>query len=190
MARPKSEAKRAAILEAATHIFADRSLGAAPTAEISKAAGIAEGTLFTYFATKDDLINALYRAIKLELAEAMMTGFAASRPVKDRLRHIWDRYLEWGHANPEKCKVLTQLDNSERLTQETRAFGMAPFAPVEAMAKEAIKAGMIRDIPLDFLAAAMGALAKSTLDFMSFYPASTDRYRKLGFEMLWRAIAK
>ena len=72
MARPKSEDKRNAILDAATHLFAERGLTAAPTSEISKLAGVAEGTLFTYFKTKDDLINALCREIKLELADAMI----------------------------------------------------------------------------------------------------------------------
>ena len=65
MARPKSEDKRNAILDAATRVFAERGLAAAPTSEISRRAGVADGTLFTYFKTKDDLINALYREIKL-----------------------------------------------------------------------------------------------------------------------------
>jgi AcrR family transcriptional regulator len=59
VARPKSEDKRNAILDTATLLFAGRGLTAAPTSEISKQAGVAEGTLFTYFKTKDDLINAL-----------------------------------------------------------------------------------------------------------------------------------
>jgi len=60
----------------ATRLFAERGLTAAPTSEISKnKLASAEGTLFTYFKTKDDLINALYREIKLELADAMMSDF-------------------------------------------------------------------------------------------------------------------
>jgi AcrR family transcriptional regulator len=78
MARPKSEDKCNAILSAATHIFAERGRGAA-TAAISSAAGLAEGTLFTYFKTKDELVSALYREIKLELADAMMSGFPRKR---------------------------------------------------------------------------------------------------------------
>src|ERR1700681_4925503 len=73
MARPKSEDKRNAILEDATRLFAERGLTAPRPSEIPKQAGVAEGTLFTYFKTKDDLINALYREIKLELADAMMS---------------------------------------------------------------------------------------------------------------------
>src|ERR1700678_4708956 len=100
MARPKSEDKRNAILSAATEVFADRGLSAA-TSVISSVAGVAEGTLFTYFKTKDELINALYREIKLELADAMMSEFPRKKSVHTRLRHVWDGYVNWGVNNPE-----------------------------------------------------------------------------------------
>jgi AcrR family transcriptional regulator len=58
LARPRSEDNRNAILSAATEIFADRGLGA-PTSAISKEAGVAEGTLFPYYGSKDELVNAL-----------------------------------------------------------------------------------------------------------------------------------
>jgi AcrR family transcriptional regulator len=83
VARPKSEDKRNAILDAATRLFAERGLAAAPTSEISSLAGVAEGTLFTYFGTKDELINSLYRELKLELADAMMSDF----PRKTKCSH-------------------------------------------------------------------------------------------------------
>lgn len=59
MARPRSEDKRQTILRAATQLFAEEGLNA-PTARIAKAAGVAEGTIFTYFANKDVLMNQLY----------------------------------------------------------------------------------------------------------------------------------
>jgi AcrR family transcriptional regulator len=120
VARPKSEDKRNGILEAATRLFAERGLTAAPTSEISKQASVAEGTLFTYFQTKDDLINALYREIKLELADAMMSDFPRKKKVGTRLRHVWDRWVNWGAANPKQRKVLAQLTVSEALTKESR----------------------------------------------------------------------
>ena len=45
MARPRSEDKHQALLEAATEIVASHGL-AAPTAQIARRAGVAEGTLF------------------------------------------------------------------------------------------------------------------------------------------------
>jgi AcrR family transcriptional regulator len=132
VARPKSEDKRNAILAAATRAFAERGLTAAPTSEISKQAGIAEGTLFTYFRTKDDLVNALYREIKLELADAMMSGFPRKKSVRTRLRHVWDGYVNWGVANPEQRKVLAQLQVSGMLSQETIEAGSAPYVEMHA----------------------------------------------------------
>ena len=66
--RPKSEDKRNAILDAATRLFAKRGLTAAPISEISKQAGVAEGTLFTYFKTKDDLVKVLTKSPETPLA--------------------------------------------------------------------------------------------------------------------------
>jgi AcrR family transcriptional regulator len=61
LARPKSDKKRKAILNAAVELFADKGIAHAPTSAISACAGVAEGTLFTYFKTKDELLNELYR---------------------------------------------------------------------------------------------------------------------------------
>src|ERR1700685_1688220 len=146
MARPKSDDKRDAILSAATSVFAEGGL-TAPTSRISKAAGIAEGTLFTYFPTKDDLLNALYRQMKLELAEVLMSGFAKKKDQRAKLPHIRDAFIKWGVANREKRKVLTQLQVSDKLTTATKAVGAAPFAEVLVMGKEAIAEGIIRDFP-------------------------------------------
>ena len=73
MARPKSEDKKQALLEAATAAFAQSGI-AASTSAIARSAGVAEGTLFRYFATKDDLLNALYLHLKSDLCQAMLAG--------------------------------------------------------------------------------------------------------------------
>src|SRR5258706_14615050 len=108
-------------------MFAERGLTAAPTSEISKQAGVAEGTLFTYFKTKDDLINALYREIKLELADAMMSDFPRKKNVRTRLRHVWDRYVNWGIANSNQRKALGRLQLWEALTKRTKDTGGGPL---------------------------------------------------------------
>ncbi len=158
MARPKSEDKRNAILSAATEVFAERGLSAA-TSAISSAAGLAEGTLFTYFKTKDELINALYREIKLELADAMMSDFPRRAGIRDRLQHVWNRYLAWGVKNPSQQKVLQQMTVWGGLTKESKHAGVAPFLEIEKMAAAAVAQHIFLDRPLEFIAAAMSALA-------------------------------
>jgi AcrR family transcriptional regulator len=191
VARPKSEDKRNAILDAATRLFAERGLTAAPTSEISKQAGVAEGTLFTYFRTKDDLINALYRGIKLELADAMMSDLPRKKKVDTRMRHVWDRYVNWGIANPKQRKVLGQLTVSEVLTKESRDAGSAPFVEFQAMIRDAIEQGLFRnDVPVELISRSLAALVETTVDLTASNPSKAKRYRDSGFQMFWAGITK
>ena len=191
MARPKSEDKRNAILEAATRLFAERGLTAAPTSEISRQAGVAEGTLFTYFKTKDDLINALYREIKLELADAMMSDFPRKKNVGTRLRHVWDRYVNWGIANPMQRKVLAQLTVSEVLTKDSRDAGSAPFVEFQYMIRDAIEQRVFRnDVPVELISKSLAALVEATIDLTESNRAKAKQYRDSGFQMFWAGITK
>ena len=191
MARPKSEDKRNAILDGATRLFAERGLAAAPTSEISERAGVAEGTLFTYFKTKDDLINALYREIKLELADAMMSDFPRKKNVRTRLRHVWDRYVDWGIANPRQRKVLAQLTVSEVLTKESKAAGGAPFAEFQTMIRDAIEQRVFRnDVPVELISKSLATLVEATIDLTVSNPSKAKTYRDSGFEMFWSGITK
>jgi AcrR family transcriptional regulator len=187
MARPKSEDKRNAILSAATQIFAERGLGA-PTAAISSVAGIAEGTLFTYFKTKEDLVNALYQEIKLELADTMMSGFPRKRSVRERLRHVWDQYIHWGVTNPLQHKVLNQIKFSSSLSEEAKAAGNEPFAEIQKMAEDAVAQRLVQDLPQQFIAAAMRSLVETTMEFVRQNPKQAELYRSSGFELFWHGI--
>jgi len=191
VARPKSEDKRNAILDAATRLFAERGLAAAPTSEISKRAGVAEGTLFTYFETKDDLINSLYREIKLELADAMMSDFPRKKNVRTRLRHVWDRYVKWGIANPKQRKVLAQLQVSEVLTKESKDAGGAPFVEFQTMIRDAIEGRVFRnDLPAELISKSLVALGDATIDLTVSNPSKAKQYRDSGFQMFWAGVTK
>jgi len=191
VARPKSEDKRSAILDAATRLFAERGLAAAPTSEISKRAGVAEGTLFTYFETKDDLINSLYREIKLELADAMMSDFPRKKNVRTRLRHVWDRYVNWGIANPKQRKVLAQLQVSEVLTKESKDAGGAPFVEFQTMIRDAIEQRIFRsDLPVELISKSLAALVEATIDLTVSNPSKAKNYRDSGFQMFRAGITK
>jgi AcrR family transcriptional regulator len=189
MAKPKSEDRRNAILSAAIEVFAERGLSA-PTATISSVAAVAEGSLFTYFKTKDDLINALYCEIKLDLADAMMSGFPRKQSVRHRLEHVWNHHVNWGVANPKQQKVLMQIQVWSGLTEESKKVGLAPFNEIARMAEDAAAQRICKELPQLFIGAALGALAEMTMEFMVQEPKRADMYRTAGFEMLWAGIAR
>lgn len=189
MARPRSEEKRAALLDAAIQVIAERGLSATPTSAISTAAGVAEGSLFTYFKTKDELVNALYLELKREMAEVLMTSFPHKAEVRQQFRHVWDNYVLWGVDNQQKKRVMDQLTHSAQITAESREAGVQPFLGILQILQQNIDNKLLRNYPVQFIAASMNSLAEMTMDFILQYPKDELRYRKSGFDMFWNGVA-
>ena len=188
MARPLSEDKRTAILEAATEVVAMLGVSA-PTAKIAKGAGVAEGTLFTYFANKDELLNQLYLELKTDLRDAIVAGYPSGGSLIDRSRHVWDRYIGWGSAHPLKRRAVRQLAVSDRITEESKKRVGEAFGEFNDMMRECAAGGAMRHQPPSFVSAIMSAIADTTMDFIGREPARAKRYTKAGFDAFWAAVA-
>jgi AcrR family transcriptional regulator len=189
MARPRSEDKRNAILDAAAEVVAQLGVGA-PTAKIAKDAGVAEGTLFTYFATKDELLNQLYLVLKSDLRDAIMRGYPAGKSLVDRGRHIWNGFVGWGSAFPNKRKAMVQLAVSDRITEKNKKLGSEAFGEINEMLRESLAGGALKDQPPAFAGAIMSAIADTTMDFIAREPGQAKQYTKAGFDAFWKAITK
>jgi AcrR family transcriptional regulator len=187
MARPLSEDKRTAILEAATEAVAMLGVSA-PTAKIANGAGVADGTLFTYFANKDELLNRLYQELKTDLRDAIMAGYPSDKSLIDRSRHFWDRYIAWGSAHPLKQKAMRQLAVSDRITEETKNLVSDAFGEVNDMMREWAAGGALGHQPPSFVSAIMCAIADTTMDFIAREPTHAKRYTKAGFDAFWNAV--
>ena len=186
MARTKSEDRRPAILSAATSLIASEGLGAA-TASIAKAAGVPSGSVFTYFETKNELINQLYQELKLELVAEVLSQLP-KQDSKKQLRHIWTRWTNWGVAFPEKRRVLAQLTVSGEISAASREHAMKAAAPTLGVIDQVRQQGVLKSRSLAFVGAIVEAMAATTMDFMIREPQQAAHYRETGFETLWKAI--
>lgn len=187
MARPKSEEKRNTLLSVATQVFAKNGLTAS-TASITKEAGMAEGTLFIYFKGKDELINVLYEEIKGDLAEAMLSGLPKTGSVKERIRHVWNNYVDWGAANPDQLIVMHKIKVWEGLKPEVRDALMERFADLQSLTESVVKEGSDKEIPHEFLIAMFSAQAETTMQFCKLNPSESKLYKDKGFEMFWNGV--
>jgi AcrR family transcriptional regulator len=186
VARPRSGDKQKAILDAALRICAERGIGAAPTSAISKAAGIAEGSLFTYFKTKDELLNELYVTLRREFSRHL-SDFPHGQDPRTRLRYVWDRFLERGARHPEQLKVLAQLRASGRLFRENEAPNFALTELLRATS-EAVQGTKLAKVPPEYLVLMMRSQAEITVEFIGAHPESEALCREMGFTMLWNGL--
>lgn len=189
MARPRSGDKQAAILNAAAMAIAEEGLGAS-TAKIAKRAGVAEGTLFTYFATKDELLNQVFLEFKREVYRHIAAGFPVTASAKVQTQHFWNCYLDWGLANPQKRRAGAQLAVSDKITPQIREEAEQSSAGCYDVLEARLASGALKDSSPTFVIAILSALAEASMDFMVRHPEQADHFRNAGFDAFWRATGK
>ena len=185
MARAKSPEKRTAILRAAVREIARAGLGAS-TAKIAKGAELAEGTLFTYFATKDDLLNELYVELKSEVYRHVNADFPHEAELRQRAWHVWTEYLHWAIEKPDEQKVSLQLNVSDVVTAGTRERVGSQSGAVAKTLNEVATRGVFRDMPPRFASSAMMAMQEAVMDTVARKPRQKAMLIEKGFEAFWR----
>jgi AcrR family transcriptional regulator len=188
MARPKSEDKRSAIMAAAIRVIATQGLSA-PTALIAQEAGVSNGTLFTYFETKADLLNQLYVELKTEMASVALEGLPREVELRDQMFHMWSNWMTLAVAKPEKRRALAQLAVSDEITPANRAAAHKAMSAVADLLERSRAKGPLRNVSMGFVVAILNSLADTTMDFMIHDATNAKKHCKVGFEAFWRVIA-
>ena len=144
--------KRGAILAAALRLIARLGLHAAPMSAVAREAGVAAGTLYLYFPSKEAMINALYLEVLADrdrgLAEDAAGARASGAIGRAGLWAFWQGLARWHLDHPEASSFLWQCKSSAILTDETREAERRTNAEGLASFEQAVAAGRLRDLPL------------------------------------------
>jgi|MudIll2142460700_1097286.scaffolds.fasta_scaffold52550_2 TetR/AcrR family fatty acid metabolism transcriptional regulator len=120
--------KRERILAAAERVFARRGFFASRVSEIAKDAGVADGTIYLYFKSKDDLLISLFENRMKQVNETLRTAIANERSTLDQLRAFIHAYLQLVHDEPAATEVLTiELRQSNKFMKEYENAEFADF---------------------------------------------------------------
>ena len=184
--------KKTAIMEAALTLFTERGFHGTSTAEISREAGVATGTLFNYFSTKEDLINSLYFEVKGDLSHAMGKDIEAEITFQDKLRKIWLNLIRWGVNNQEEFLFVGQFCSSPYITKFTREEVMKEYIFLHKLVDEGIKKGEIRDFSTELTIAMFYQGSRAVVNLILDSDPSQDENKVLeeGFQIIWRGLAK
>lgn len=185
MARLKSPEKRQALLRSAVREIAEGGLGVS-TAKIAKSAGLAEGTMFRYFVSKNDLLNELYIELKTEAYRLIHVDFPHEAGLRERAQHIWTAYLRWAMERPEDRKVLVLLNLSMVISAKTREqMNVERGALVQTM-NELGKRGAFKDLPSEFPSSSMMAMQEAVTEMAARNPRQKAKLVERAFDAFWR----
>jgi TetR/AcrR family fatty acid metabolism transcriptional regulator len=86
--------KRDAILKAAVKVFAQNGFFQSQVADVARVAGVAAGTVYLYFRSKDDLLVSIFERTMKDAIDEGKTALAGVPDPADRLRQIARLHLE------------------------------------------------------------------------------------------------
>jgi TetR/AcrR family transcriptional regulator, repressor of fatR-cypB operon len=151
--------KRDTIVSAALRLVARSGLHNTPMSEIAREAGVAAGTLYLYFESKEALINAVYLELVSNQARAASTEAGPGLRPREQAWHSWSNYARWHLDNPEASNFIQQCEASAILMESTRARQLEiRSAGLERFAA-GVRQGLLREIPVEvFYALFMGPI--------------------------------
>jgi TetR/AcrR family transcriptional regulator, fatty acid metabolism regulator protein len=110
--------KRERILDAAEQIFARHGFYAAKVSDVAKEAGVADGTIYLYFKSKDELLISLFERRMHQLNSALKAAIAG-KPPRVALEAFIRTYVQMLHDEPAATEVLTiELRQSSKFMKE------------------------------------------------------------------------
>jgi TetR/AcrR family fatty acid metabolism transcriptional regulator len=142
------EARRNQILDAATEMFAEQGFHQSTTKDIARRAGIAEGTIYNYFESKDDLlIGMMARLTELETLGDELTE-ALQGDVRDFFAAMFRHRIE----NLEQAQGILRailpevIANAELREHYYRQFVLRVARIIEQYVQARIEMGHIRPV--------------------------------------------
>jgi len=111
--------KRERILRAAVKVFARKGFYASRVSEIAKAAGVADGTIYLYFKSKDELLTSLFEDRITRLLEVLHREVEAVPSGPGRVRRVVELQLGLLEGERDLAEVITvNLRQSTRLLKQ------------------------------------------------------------------------
>jgi len=138
--------KREAILRAATSVFAHNGYFNSKVADIAREAGVADGTVYLYFKSKEEILHSIFdRSVDEALGAARKQIQSVSDP-KEKLRQIALLHLERLGADRDLAVVFqVELRGSTKFMEEFSAAGFAEYlALIRSTFEEGQRAGVFR----------------------------------------------
>jgi TetR/AcrR family fatty acid metabolism transcriptional regulator len=166
--------KRTLILKAAIDVFARQGFHHSRVSDVAKAAGVADGTIYNYFKSKDELLISLFEEKMEGIVETLRAEVDPLDTAFDRLRRFVEVHLMLVAEQPALTNVLTlELRQSAKFMREYKA---PQFTEYLTLLGEIIEYGQSRgEIKTGLDPILTRRILFGALDELSLYWVSTKR---------------
>jgi TetR/AcrR family fatty acid metabolism transcriptional regulator len=139
------------IIDAAVRVFARNGFYNSRVSDIAREAGIASGTIYLYFKTKDEILVTLFREKMAAFVSALRTEIARERDPEAKIRRLVRLHFEVLEASPDMAEVVqVELRQGQKFFRGASAHEIsAYFELIGSILHEGVVGGVFRrDLPV------------------------------------------
>lgn len=142
-----SEEKRQRILDAALRVFVCHGFYNAKVSEIAREAGVAHGTVYLYFKSKEHLLRAIFEEQMGEVLKYIKGEVSQIQGAKAKLKRLIEAQMELvkEHKDLTELILIEMRQSSKFLKSEAVMLILDYIDFIEGILKEGIKSGEIRE---------------------------------------------
>ncbi len=153
---PRKEARPGEILDAALSCFAERGFAATRLEDVAARAGVTKGTMYLYFASKEDLFQAVVREFvvpTIEHIEAAVAGPGLASERIERVVAVWVEKVYGGRIGALPKLMLAEAGNFPELTQfyQVEVVGRMLHL-IKGLLRSGIEHGEFREVDVEHAA--------------------------------------
>ncbi|HEX5816866.1 MAG TPA: TetR/AcrR family transcriptional regulator [Methylomirabilota bacterium] len=158
------------IIDAAVRVFARNGFYNSRVSDIAREAGIASGTIYLYFRTKDEILVTLFRETMAAFVAALRTEIGRERDPEAKIRRLVRRHFEVLEASPDMAEVVqVELRQGQKFFRGASAHEIsAYFELIGSVLREGVASGVFRhDLPVKIATKMLfGALDQMTTSWV------------------------
>jgi len=156
---------REAILDAAKIVFADLGYGATSVRDIIRKTGLASGTFYNYFKSKEEVFEALMDEGMRRIRPRLRAERIRSRTFEDFIRNAYRTYFDYLATDRDTFQVIRRNPNTVRVRMDSPEI-IAGFEEIREYIEEDIRNGTLPNVDAEYLMAAVVGIAMEIGDRM------------------------
>jgi AcrR family transcriptional regulator len=160
---------REAILDAARAVFSDLGYGATSVRDIIRKTGLASGTFYNYFKSKEEVFEALMDEGMRRIRPRLRAERIRSRTFEDFIRNAYRTYFEYLATDRDTFQVMRRNPNTVRVRMDSPEI-IAGFEEIREYIEEDIRNGTLPAVDAEYLMAAVVGIAMEMGDRMLTRP--------------------
>ncbi len=141
----------ALIRRALVELVAENGFRGTSMAAVADRAGVATGTAYVHYESKDDLVVAAYQEVKRGLSAAGATAISPSAPPVERFRQLWFAIYEHLASDPARARFLVQFESSPYAAGAHAEYLAAEDDPLLEAALTQDMVELLVDLPLELV---------------------------------------